>query len=63
MEVRDLLNTVTAVVMNDIILREGRWRVQFHNSEGLEFFTKMVDGKVKFKGTAESASEDLLVLG
>ena len=51
MEVGDVLNSVSAAGMKDIILREGRLSVEFHASEGSEFFTKVVDGKVKFKGT------------
>ena len=51
MEVQDVLNSLIAVVMRDIIVREGPWRVKFQDDEGSEFFTKMVDGKVKFKGT------------
>ena len=35
----------------DITIREGRWRVGFHDSEQSEFFCSMVDGKVKYKGT------------
>ena len=51
MEVRDVLNSVSAVGMKEIILRECPWIVDFHDTEGSEFFSKMVDGKVKFKGT------------
>ena len=51
MEVRDVLNSVTADGMKDTILREGRWRVEINDSEGSEFFTKLVEGSVKFKGT------------
>ena len=51
MEVRDVMNSVSAVGMKDILLRESRWRAKLHDSEGSELFTKMVDGKVKFKGT------------
>ena len=51
MEVQDVLNSVSAVGMKDILLREGRWRVEFHDSEGSEFFTKMLESKVKFQGT------------
>ena len=51
MEVREVLNSVSAIGMKDITLREGRWRVEFHDAEQSEFFCNMVDGKVKFKGT------------
>ena len=51
MEVREVMNSVTAIGMKDITPREGRWRVEFHNAERSEFFCHMVDGKVKFKGT------------
>ena len=51
MELRNVLNSVSAVWMKHIILREGQLRVEFHDSEGSEFFTTMMDGKVKFKGT------------
>ena len=51
MEVRDVLNSVSAVGMKDILLQGGCWRVKFHDSGGSEFFTKMVDGKVNFQGT------------
>ena len=51
MEVQDVLNSVSAVGMQDIIPREGRWRVEFHNSNGSEFFTKMVEDKLKIRGT------------
>ena len=51
MEVRRVLNSVSAIGMKDITLREGRWRVELHDSEQLEFFCNMVDGKAKFKGT------------
>ena len=51
MAVRELLNSISAIGLNDITLREGRWRVDFHDSEQSEFFCNMVDGKVKFKGT------------
>ena len=51
MAVREVLNSVSAIGMEDITLREGRWRVEFHNSEQSEFFCSMVDGKVNFKGT------------
>ena len=51
MEVRDVLHSVSAVGMKDIILREVRCRVEFHYNEGSEFFTKMVDSRMKLKGT------------
>ena len=54
MEVREVLNSVSAVGMKEIILCEGCWRVHFHDTEGSEFFSKMVDSKVKFKGTVLS---------
>ena len=51
MEVRDVLNSISAIGMTDITLREGRWRVKFHDAEQSELLCNMVDGKVKFKGT------------
>ena len=51
MAVRELLNSIRAIGLKAITLREGRWRVEFHDSEQSEFFCNMVDGKVKFKGT------------
>ena len=51
MAVPEVLNSVSAIVMKDITLREGRWRVEYHDSEQWEFFCSMVDGKLKFKGT------------
>ena len=51
MAVRELLNSISAIGLKDITLREGEWRVDFHDSEQSEFFCNMVDGKVKFKGT------------
>ena len=51
MAVPELLNSISAIGLKDITLREGRWRVQFHDSEQSEFFCNIVDGKVKFKGT------------
>ena len=51
MEVREVLNSVSAIGMTDITLRDGRRRVEFHDAEQSEFFCNMVDSKVKFKGT------------
>ena len=51
MEVREVMNSVSAIGMNNITLREGRWRVEFHDAEQSEFLCNMLDGKVKFKGT------------
>ena len=51
MAVREVLNSVSAIGMKDITLREARWRVSFHDSEQSEFFGSMVDGKMKFKRT------------
>ena len=51
MAVWDVLNSVSGVCMKDIILPEGRWRIEFHESEESAFFTKMVEGKVNLKGT------------
>ena len=51
MAVRELLHSISATGLKDIIIREGRWRVGFHDSEQSEFFCSMVDGKVKYKGT------------
>ena len=51
MAVREVLNSNSAIGMKNITLREGRWRVEFHDSEQSEFFCSMVDGKVKFKRT------------
>ena len=51
MAVRELLHSISAPGLKDITIREGRWRVGFHDSEQLEFFCSMVDGKVKYKGT------------
>ena len=51
MAVCEVLNSGSAIGMKDITLREGRWRVEFHDSEQSEFFCSMVDGKVKFQGT------------
>ena len=50
MEVRELLSSVSSVGMKEIILREGRWKVDFHDSEGAEFFTKMDNNKINYKG-------------
>ena len=47
MAVRGVLNSVSAIGMKDITLHEGRWRVEFHDSEQSEPFCSMVDGKVK----------------
>ena len=47
----NVLNSVSAVEIKVIILRDGRWRVNFDNTEGSEFFSKTVDGKVKSNGT------------
>ena len=44
------LPSVTLVGMKEIILREGRWKVEFHDCEGAEFFIKMVNNKIKYKG-------------
>ena len=52
MAVRELLHSISATGLKDITIREGRWRVGFHYSEQSEFFYSMVDGKVKYKGTA-----------
>ena len=51
MAVRELLHSISATGLEDITIREGRWRVGFHDSEQSEFFCSMVDGKVKYKGT------------
>ena len=51
MPVRELLHSISATGLKDITIREGRWRVGFHDSEQSEFFCSMVDGKVKYKGT------------
>ena len=51
MAVRELLHSISATGLKDITIREGRWRVGFHDSEQTEFFCSMVDGKVKYKGT------------
>ena len=51
MAVRELLHSISATGLKDITIREGRWRVGFHDSEQSEFFCSMVDGKVKYKGT------------
>ena len=51
MEVRELLHSISATGLKDITIREGRWRVGFHDSEQSEFFCSMVDAKVKYKGT------------
>ena len=51
MAVCEVLNSISAIGSKDITLREGRWRVEFHDSEQSGFFCNMVDGKVKFKGT------------
>ena len=51
MAVCELLNSISAIGMKDITPREGRWRVEFHDSEQSEVFCSMVDGKVKIKGT------------
>ena len=49
--VRELLHSISATGLKDITIREGRWRVGFHDSEQSEFFCSMVDGKMKYKGT------------
>ena len=49
MAVSELLNSISAVGMKVITLRGGRWRIEFHHSEQMEFFCSMLDGKVKFK--------------
>ena len=51
MAVRELLHSISATGLKDITIREGRWRVGFHDSDQSEFFCSMVDGKVKYKGT------------
>ena len=51
MAVRELLHSISATGLKDITIREGRWRVGFHDSEQSEFICSMVDGKVKYKGT------------
>ena len=51
MAVRELLHSISATGLKDITIREGRWRVGFHDSEQSDFFCSMVDGKVKYKGT------------
>ena len=51
MAVRELLHSISATELKDITIREGRWRVGFHDSEQSELFCSMVDGKVKYKGT------------
>ena len=51
MAVRELLHSISATGLKDITIREGRWRVGFHDSEQSEVFCSMVDGKVKYKGT------------
>ena len=51
MEVREVLNSVSAIGMKDITLRGGTSRIEFHNAEQSEFFCNMMDGRVKFKGT------------
>ena len=33
MAVRELLNSISVIGLKDITLREGRWRVEFHDSE------------------------------
>ena len=38
MAVRELLNSTSAIGLKDITLREGTWRVKFHDSEQSEFF-------------------------
>ena len=43
MEVREVLNSVSAIGMTGITLREGRWRVEFHDAERSEFFCNKVD--------------------
>ena len=37
MEVREVLNSVSAIGMKDNTLRMGRWRVEFHDAEKSEF--------------------------
>ena len=51
MAVRELLHSISATGLKDITIREGRWRLGFHDSEQSEFFCSKVDGKVKYKGT------------
>ena len=51
MEVREVLNSVSAIGMKDITLREGQWRIEFDDAVQSEFFCNMVDNKVKCKGT------------
>ena len=60
MAVRELLNSISAIGLKHITLREGRWRVEFHDSEQSEFHCNMVDEKVEFKGTVPP---DLLIWG
>ena len=45
MAVRELLHSISATGLKDITIREGRWRVGFHDSEQSEFFCSMVDEK------------------
>ena len=51
MAVRELLHSISATGLKDITIREGRWRAGFHDFEQSEFFCRMLDGKVKYKGT------------
>ena len=51
MAVREVLNSVSAIGMKDITLREGRWSVEFRDSEQSHFLCSMLHDKVKVKGT------------
>ena len=61
--VRELLNSISAIGLKDITLREGRWRFQFHDSEQSEVFCNMAGGKVKFKETVLKLRPWLLSYG
>ena len=43
MAVCEFLNSISAIGLKDITLREGRWRVEFHDSEQSGIFCNMVD--------------------
>ena len=63
MAVRELLNSISAIGLKEITLREGRWRVELHDSEQSELFCNTVDEKVKYKGTVLKVRPRILSYG
>ena len=63
MAVLQLLHSISATGLKDITIREGRWRVGFHDSEQSEFFCSMVDGKVRYEGTVLTVRPSIFSYG